>query len=513
MTIASINKRITELSSANSIPGEQHIYIRDDRIYFPAREFLYIPSKTGVAFHNDLSLVRLMMGPYGSGKTTACCMEVLRQACSAPRCKDGVRRVSVAMVRNTFSQLETTTFESWWDIAGNLGMSKSTKGRTFDCRHVFNDGKGVIELDVLFIALDKDTDIDRFKSLQVSMAYLNEMSELPASSLTHLVARVGRYPNIKDLESGCEPLAVIVCDTNPPDTDSWIYNLFEVRRPEGRKIFKQPPALLRTANGWVTNPEADNIKNLRADYYTNMACGETEEFIKVFCLGEYGVTRDGKPVYPQYNDDLHGVDTIPLLDNEPLYLGFDGGLTPACLVCQIVNDQVRVIYEFVTDRMGMLELAELVERWIGRYAKDCPIVAVCDPACTKGDEITSDVSAYHILYKKFNCVPALTNNIQPRIEAVNYYLNRLVSGKPAIIVSKQDCPMLRKGFLNSYIYKRVRLLNKEEYKDTPNKSHPYSDIHDCLQYIALNYKGNYDNLSKNSLSDGRLLNDFNSMWV
>ena len=61
----------------------------------------YFPSNTGLKFHQDNSFWRHLMGPFGSGKTTMTMAEVIFTVCRMPKCKDGIRRARVAIIRNT----------------------------------------------------------------------------------------------------------------------------------------------------------------------------------------------------------------------------------------------------------------------------------------------------------------------------------------------------------------------------------------------------------------------------
>ena len=71
------------------------------------------------SFHLSDAFVRGLMGPVGSSKSSACCVEMFVRACSQePR--NGVRRTRFAAVRNTFGELETTTiktFREWFPFA------------------------------------------------------------------------------------------------------------------------------------------------------------------------------------------------------------------------------------------------------------------------------------------------------------------------------------------------------------------------------------------------------------
>ena len=74
------------------------------------------------AFMMDDSFFRGIMGPFGSGKSTVCIMEILRRASLQKAGKDGVRSSRWAVIRNTYPELRTTTIKSWhqW-VSPDLG--------------------------------------------------------------------------------------------------------------------------------------------------------------------------------------------------------------------------------------------------------------------------------------------------------------------------------------------------------------------------------------------------------
>ena len=329
----------------------------------------YECSPTGFAFHSDDSFVRDIMGPYGSGKSTICAMEIIFRACAMPRCLDGIRRCRVAFIRNTSGELETSTYKTWQLWTDELGAVHIRKKPIFTVEHRFNDGEGLIELEIHLIACDREDHIKKFKSTEYTIVYINEACELPKALLDTMKGRIGhRFPS----RSICPTpyWSGVIMDTNPPSTDSWLWKLFEEERPEDYKLFRQPPGLLKTPEGkWVANPDAENMANLDAKYYLRQALGVDEEYIRVFCCGEYGIIRAGKPVYPMYNDDLHCVPHIKVEKDYPLLLQFDFGLTPACLVSQYINGQKRDIKEFVSDNCMLSDLLEYsVRPWLNEHA-------------------------------------------------------------------------------------------------------------------------------------------------
>jgi len=509
-------ERDTEELRKSRIPN---IKIQDKSIVMLDGSGSYFPYPTLARFHNDDSKIRLIRGPYGSGKSSAMCAEIVLRACAMPPCYDGIRRAKTAIIRNTYPELKTTSIKTWQEWFGHIGLISENNSPPMIYVHRFNDGMGIIELEIVFLALEGEQDVRKLKSLDLTNAWINEAKELPIAVLDHLGWRVGRYPAAKMCKH--EYWSGVFMDTNPPPTDHWIYRLFEEQKLSGHSIYAQPPGVIKVDDGYVANPEAENVqvvandgKGLKSDYYTSAIIGKNEEFIKVYAMGEYGIVIEGKPVYPQYNDDLHSVATIPFDDGQPLLLNFDFGLTPACLLMQDIKGQKRCIKEFVTERMGIRELVEsIIIPFVKKNFPNSAIYATCDPSGSRG--MDTDTVSCIMVVREFgiDVEPSITNGITTRIEAANFLLNRLVEGKPAVIISREGCPALRKGFLGEYCYKRVRTIGQESYRDVPDKSHPISDIHDCFQYGSLWYNGVIDK-DKQLAEVKRILgNKPTSAWV
>ena len=459
-------------------------------IHASDKDKLYIPTATGQLAHDDDSFVRLIMGPYGSGKSTWCVNEIVRRAASMPRWYKGRRRSRWAIVRNTSGELQSTTLQTWLAWMGDLGDVKRRQKPLLTYEYTFNDGTGVIELELIFIALDREEDLRKIKSLEVTGCYINELSEVPQGALAHFKGRVNhRYPS----RSFCDApyWSGIICDTNPPDEDHWIYKDFETASLESYKIFKQPPGLIRDDNGkWQPNPACDNYDNLAHDYYTKLAEGQTEDFVKVYCLGQYGSVGFGKRVYPEYNDDLHSLPKITAIQGTPIHLGWDFGLTPACIVIQqSPRGQIRVLKEYVAENMGIRTFAKnIVIPSLQRDFPYCKIgISRGDPAGMAGDAIMEELSCIGELNSLgVDTAPARTNDLEPRIGAVRYFLNTMIDGQPAMVVSREGCPTFRKGFIKNYCYKRVSVSGEERYREVPDKnsaSHP----HDAAHYIFMEF--------------------------
>src|SRR3990167_7335364 len=54
-----------------------------------------------------------IMGPYGSGKSTACCWRIMEEASKRPIGKNGKATMKVLVLRNTEPALTSTTMRTW----------------------------------------------------------------------------------------------------------------------------------------------------------------------------------------------------------------------------------------------------------------------------------------------------------------------------------------------------------------------------------------------------------------
>jgi hypothetical protein len=472
--------------------SQQHLFFEEGKttVYATPNHKIYIPTETGYNMHHDDTFIRLIMGPYGSGKSTWCCHEIVRRTCAMPAWHNGRRRARWIIIRNTSGELVSTTLQTWLMWFGELGDLRKRQKPLLTYEHIFNDGKGVVELELIFIALDREDDLRKVKSLEATGCYINELSEVPQGTLAHFKGRVNhRYPPISF--SNDSYWSGIIADTNPPDVDHWIYRDFYLENFDGYRIFRQPPGLIKDQdNQWIPNPEADNYQNLAHDYYTKLASGANENFVKVFCLGEWGLVGFGKRVYPEYNDDLHSVDEIQPIQGGEIHLGWDGGLTPACIVVQISpRGQFQIIKEYIGKDIGLRTFAESIV--LPNLASDFPYnkigSSVFDPSGVARDAILEEMSCISELNSLgIPTIPAPTNDLDPRIASVRFFLNKMIDGQPGFILSRKNCPRLRKGFINDYVYKRVAVAGEERYKDKPDKngaSHP----HDALQYVSMQF--------------------------
>lgn len=493
MTASTIARRIASVEESRRKGSERQLTINNNEmiIHGTTQDKHYIPTATGGLAHSDDNFVRVIMGPYGSGKSTWAVTEIVRRACSVPYWHSGRRRSRWGIVRNTSGELSTTTLATWLAWFEDLGDIHKRQKPIMTYEHTFNDGHGIVELELLFIALDRPEDVRKIKSLELTGCYINELSEVPKAALAHMKGRVNRYPS----KAFClEPYwSGIIADTNPPEDDHWIYKDFEESSFEHHKLFKQPPGLIKNDDKkWVRNPSADNAGHLPDNYYEMLAEGQSQEFIKVFCLGEYGSVGFGKRVFPEFNPDVHAVDSLSAIQGLELRISWDFGLTPACIVKQLSpRGQLLILKEYVGDGMGIRSFADSIV--IPSIANDFPYCKIGfstgDPAGNSRSEVVEEMSCIGELNSLgIPTISARTNDIDPRLGSVKYFLNKMVDGKPGLLLDRRNCPTLFKGFVKDYVYARIAVSGEERYKDKPNKnmaSHPMDALgYGCLELAS-----------------------------
>lgn len=446
------------------------------------------PGLVASKFHACNSFVRGLMGPVGSGKSSTCCVEVVSRALRQ-KPYNGVRKSRWAIIRNTYPELKSTTIKTWqsWFPEEVCSLKWDTPITAMMRLPNIGDGTG-LELEVLFLALDRATETGKLRSLELTGAWCNEASEIPKEIFDMLTQRVGRFPAKKN---GGPTWHGVILDTNPPDDDSWYYKIAEEEKPEEWDFFRQPGGLLKDETDEYTyrpNKEAENVLNLPNgyNYYLDQVPGKVDDWINVFLLGNYGTTADGKPVYPEWKDKVHTAqEDLEVITNHPIILGWDFGLTPACVICQVApRGQLLILREYIGEDMGIREFAADVVRpaLINDFYTNT-VISVGDPAGSQRAQTDTRTCLQELYEIGIVTDPADTNDFLPRREAVAFFMNRMVDGGPGFYLDS-SCITLRKGFNGRYRYQRIRAAGVERYKDRPVKD-SYSHIQDALQYACL----------------------------
>lgn len=481
---------------------KNHIMIDSETVYTGrANKIIYNATTTASEFHHDDSFFRLLIGGVGTGKTTTCSFEYFRRSLQQDAARDGIRYSRWVVLRNTYRQLKSTTIKTWLQWFPEKVYGKIKWDSPINHRLRIND----FDLEVLFMPIENENDISNLRSLEATGFFINEAQYFPRSVIKVCLERCFRYPS---KSSGAHiTFSGVIADTNPPDTDHWIYKA-EEDLPSNYKYFHYEPALLKSSeiktgekfakslNGttYIANPKADYVKNLSSgfDYYFNQVPGLTDDEIKVTIMGQYGFVPVGKPVYPEYNEAVHyHPDSIRYSRDLMLVLSWDFGLTPAMGAYQMhANGRVIKLFEVTSQDFGILKFAQDVclpvinsrcPGWQNNYR------STADPAGTQRSQVDTQSCIGTLNRLGIQTRPAKTNDIDIRIGAVSWFLRRLIDGRGALMITK-DCLQTRKGFLGDYQFEKKMITDLEEgTKNAPLKNFS-SHAHDETQYAMLLFK-------------------------
>lgn len=450
------------------------------------------PGPQAKSFMLDDSFVRIIIGPVGSAKSSTTVMEMMRRQLAQAPDSRGFRRSRWAIIRNTNPMLRTTvmkTYEDWWkpEVFGEPKMAPPPFEHEIDLD--LGDGTRLVSENI-FLSLDSPDDVRKLLSLELTGALISEVREVNKTIVDGVTQRLRRFPAVKD--GGCT-WSGLICDTNMPDDDHWLAimsglapppedmsadDIASLVKPANWKFFIQPPAMLesRDAKGRVSyaiNPEAENIQNLDPEYYPGQIEGKTKDYINVYILNRLGATHDGRPVHPDFNEQIHvATDALEPVPYAPIVVGVDFGLTPAAIFFQRVRDQILVLDEIVLTDSDANDLAVAITRKKADRFPTNKLVVWGDPA---GDHRvgTDKNTPFRVLRKhQLTALPTETNDPEVRRGALKGPLTRMHGGKPAILFDPR-CKVLIAGYKGQWHYKRVRGTNG--FQDEPSKnrySHP-----------------------------------------
>jgi len=467
-------------------------------------DFHYKPDgATLKQYMKDDDFFRGIRGPVGSGKSVGSAVEVFRRGLMQAPNEKGIRRSRWGVIRNTGPQLKTTTIKTWLDWFPEAEYGPFRWGVPFT-HHIM---VGDLDMEVIFLALDSEEDIRKLLSLELTGIWLNEAREMPKSIIDACTMRVGRFPSMRE---GGPSWYGVIADTNAPEDDHWWpimsgeapipefmppQEVLMLRKPEGWKFYTQPAAMVEEKNiegdvvGYHMSELSENSNNLTPDYYTKIITGKKKDWIDVYIMNRLGTVSEGKVIYPDFNDQVHiSKEEIGVAAGRTLYVGLDFGFHPAAVFAQrFGRGQWNIIDEIVADDLSTPAFAREIKAKLKELTTDDrqEIRIYGDPA---GDQRTpgreDKATSFKIL--KTNGViarPAPSNDPTTRIEAVKQVIDRMIDGRPALLVSPK-CVTLKKGFTSGYCRRRINSKGPPRYEERANKN-KYSHPHDALQYLLL----------------------------
>jgi hypothetical protein len=446
---------------------------------------------TVAAFMKSDAFGRLVAGPVGSGKTTGCIFELFRRACEQQKAPDGIRYTRFAILRQTLSQLKQTVLkdiEQW--LQGMCSYKVSDNTITIEV--------GDVHSQWILIPLEDIEDQRRLLSMQLTGAWVSECIEIDVNLLPAIAGRCGRYPSAA--QGGASWFGMIA-DTNMPSEGSdWHKFMLTPEeggiRPPDWEIFIQPGGLEEIAENleWLTQspdtlklPPDDPVRRAQGrKYYERLARSNGADWVKRYVHAQFGDDPSGTAVFREsFKTAIHCVDSLEPVFERPLLVGQDFGRDPCTLICQLDHrGTLLVLQEVIAEDIGLelhIERAVrpvlMTERYLGK-----PVAMFGDPAGIAKSNISEETSFDVLKRMGFVAYPAPTNDIDPRLRAVESLLMR----QGGVLIDKSRCPTLVRALSGAYRYAKTKAGVR---KPLPSKSHPYSDIIDAFQYVCLSCHG------------------------
>lgn len=197
---------------------------------------------------------------------------------------------------------------------------------------------------------------------------------------------------------------------------------------------------------------------------------------------------EGLSVFADWDLEIHGIkgEIVPHI-GMPLLLGFDFGLTPACIVCQLQEEQLFVLREFTALNMGAErflhwmtpQLKTLYPQWLD-FERD--YICFIDPSGMFRKDTDETTCASIIMNHGLRKIIPGPVQWDERKRSVEDFLTRRTKKGALLQVSLPNCPILTRGFQGGYRYDD-RVLESEPNKLRPKKD-IHSHIHDALQMVC-----------------------------
>ena len=475
--------------------------------------------EVGGKFFDSEAYIQYIVGPAGTGKTYRICWKLLKWAMMQEKSSDGNRYYRALVVRNTADMLKTATFATF--ETAFQGLLQPPIARIAMSPYITvmltvpmpdeTHPRAVLKFEILFRAFDSEDSVRNALGFEYSSVFIDEVSEIDLEVFNAVCMRVGRF---RPPAGGSPTHYGILCAANGSllghFMEDWARGKNNelmkgleqyISHPKMFEAFQQPPGLIPPDYEWETipinpqdwkvNPKAENIKNLPNGfgyYYTKLVNSPAK--IYMYVLGLPAPKMIGKVVFPTFSRAKHvvGSSVVNRKQVKHIVLSFDYGLTPCCLIGVPTSyGRLMVIDEVVTERASVDSMVrdQLLPLLRNRYSNPTYDFVTGDPT---GDDMRDNVSLsptdvlrqYGLDYEP----PPSGNDITARLEGVRQALDRGNEERGRDLVITDNCETLINALESNYVYKTMR---NGTSTGKPDKTHPWSDIADCLQYMVSSY--------------------------
>ena len=450
-------------------------------------EITFAPPPTCATFMMSESFYRFILGPLGSGKTTTVLFELLRRACEQAPGADGRRHTRFALLRQTLQQLKNTVLKDiiqWFGPLITWKVSESTVWFEF----------GDVISEWILLPLETPEDQKRILSMNITGAFVSEAIEINFDLLVAIAGRCGRYPSAQD---GVPSWYGVVLDSNMP-TEGTPWHAAVATPLPGWQVFIQPSGLAENAENlnWLLQTQAtlalpldhpDRIAKGR-EYYARLSTSTNPAWVKRYVMAEFGPDPSGAAVYSgMFFASFHCRDELLVIPGAPLLIGMDLGRDPWAVIGQLDSMSRLLVHEEIeADNIGLrLQLPRIRQAVNQRQYVGCSVCIIFDPAgMAKGD--FDEYTSYDVIRSYgFMCMPAPSNKLAPRLNAVERFLTETRGGTAAMLINRPKCPKLVGGLNGQYRFKFNQI---GEAQPLPEKNE-WSHVCDGHQYLCMGASG------------------------
>jgi hypothetical protein len=368
------------------------------------------------------------------------------------------------LIRDTWENIRATTMEEFfkWFPPGIMGSYHATNKE-------FTWASGVAEGRVGFLGLDSPDDASKLMSRPMAGFGIDEPA--PAIGSVGIDEMIFDIAMTRLRQEGMKWYAAKLAENNPDETH-WTYKKFVNPGQEGYQIW-QP-----------SRPE--NTANLPPSYYAELRRNlqHRPDLIRRFVEGDFGFQQVGKSVTPQWADRIHLTQGLIPVRGKDLFLLWDFGHNPTCVITQITPDgHWNIIDAIVGEGIGTHELIidAIKPLLLQSYGKHWTLRHIGDPTGKTGDQSTTANSPVRTIIKELGG-SWRSGPVKPYegIEPLRAVLTRTTGGRGVVQVDRfRAAPVwqaLRGGW--HFHVTRTGLVSGVPYKD--QHSHPG----DAMRYGA-----------------------------
>lgn len=416
------------------------------------KEFLEIP-------HNDKLDVVMYQGGYGSGKTWCGSLLGILLARKYPGCRGLVGAKEYELVKNT-------TLQSYFEHLDNMHYVRDRDYRynKIDKKITFSNGS-----EILFKGLD---DPEKFKSLNLHWAEIEEASQISDSSFKALI---GRLRNTNQGSTWVNFRYRLFGHTNPQPNKGWIYKRFVEAPKENYRL--------------IIAPTSENTY-LPAHYIESMKEEYDPEYYRINVLGEFGDYSSGLVV--KHFSDANERE-LTYKPDDVLYLTCDFNVDPMCWCLAHKDDQnVYFFDELVVENTST---QTCIEEFLRRYPNHKNKIVICGDASGNWRSTNSEFSNYMIIRRALEQygyqfefkLRGFNPPILTRIQAFNARVNNAL-GEHHIFIDKR-CKWLLHNMYNLSFKEGTSIVDVPTVKQIKNDrdakflEHPFDAASYLVEYF------------------------------